>query len=145
MNKFVLFAVLFLALLPACQKKGADAAQFTVQDFQNAKWKDVETKAQGTTVSFAMWGGDEARNRFMNTEAAVRLKDKYGITLNILPLGDTAEAVNKLLNEKQANKTGGGSIDMIWINGENFRTSKSTLGEFCRTSAKHSLLRSGCQ
>ena len=37
---------------------------------------------------------------------------------------ECVEAVNKLLNEKGAGKTAGGSIDIVWINGENFRTAK---------------------
>ncbi len=31
-------------------------------------------------------------------------------------------ALNKVLAEKQAGKTTDGTVDMIWINGENFRT-----------------------
>ncbi len=31
-------------------------------------------------------------------------------------------ALNKVLAEKQAGKTSDGTVDMIWINGENFRT-----------------------
>ncbi|MGD1941409.1 MAG: hypothetical protein ACFB0G_08840, partial [Leptolyngbyaceae cyanobacterium] len=41
-----------------------------------------------------------------------------------VPLNDTAEAVNKVVGEVQAGVTDGGSIDLIWINGENFRTLK---------------------
>ncbi|NJO52318.1 MAG: ABC transporter substrate-binding protein [Leptolyngbyaceae cyanobacterium RM2_2_4] len=52
------------------------------------------------------------------------LQSQYGITLNRVPLNDTVEAVNKVLGEVQAGQTSGGSIDLIWINGENFRTMK---------------------
>jgi putative spermidine/putrescine transport system substrate-binding protein len=45
-----------------------------------------------------------------------------GVTLNQVKLNGTAEAVNKVLGEKQAGKNTGGSVDMIWINGENFAT-----------------------
>ncbi len=117
----------FIWLLPAllfsaCQS--SNESSFTLADFQRTGWPDVEQQARGTSVSFAMWAGDENRNRFFKTEVAQNLKEKLGITLNIVPLGDTAEAVNKLLNEKQAAKTSGGSIDIVWINGENFRTAK---------------------
>ncbi|MDQ4106075.1 MAG: ABC transporter substrate-binding protein, partial [Actinomycetota bacterium] len=37
------------------------------------------------------------------------------------PVTDTADAVNKLLNEKSAGKDEG-TIDLVWINGENFAT-----------------------
>jgi putative spermidine/putrescine transport system substrate-binding protein len=40
------------------------------------------------------------------------------------PLADTSDAINKLLDEKRAGKKAGGSLDMLWINGENFRAAK---------------------
>jgi putative spermidine/putrescine transport system substrate-binding protein len=52
------------------------------------------------------------------------VKQQYGVTLRFLPTNDVADIVNKLLNEKGAGKTSGGTIDLVWINGENFRTAK---------------------
>ena len=71
-----------------------------------------------------MWAGDEARNRYYQSAVAATVKQQYGVTLRFVPAGDTADIVNKLLNEKGAGKTADGSIDMVWINGENFRTAK---------------------
>jgi putative spermidine/putrescine transport system substrate-binding protein len=45
-----------------------------------------------------------------------------GIALNRVPLADTADAVNAVLGELEAGRTSGGSIDLVWINGENFAT-----------------------
>ncbi len=87
-------------------------------------WQAVVARARGTTVSFAMWTGDEARNRYFQGPVTEALKRDFDVTLQIVPLGDTVEMVNKLLNEKQAGKTSAGSADMVWINGENFRTAK---------------------
>ncbi len=81
-------------------------------------------KARGAEVGFGMWAGDENRNRLFRSSIATTLKNDFGITLRIIPLGDTAEAVNKLLNERGAGKSSGGSIDVLWINGENFRAAK---------------------
>ena len=39
-------------------------------------------------------------------------------------LADTAEAVTRVLAEKTAGRDDGGSIDLIWINGENFASMK---------------------
>jgi putative thiamine transport system substrate-binding protein len=39
-------------------------------------------------------------------------------------LDDTANAVAKVLAEKAAGKNAGGSVDLIWINGENFASMK---------------------
>lgn len=87
-------------------------------------WEQILEKARGAEVGFAMWAGDQDRNRVIRTEIGDALKSRYGITLRIVPLGDTVEGVNKLLNEKSAGKTAGGSFDVIWINGENFRAAK---------------------
>jgi putative spermidine/putrescine transport system substrate-binding protein len=70
-----------------------------------------------------MWGGDDTINAFVNgfvkDEAA-----KLGVTLNQVPINDTVDAVNKVVGEKTAGKNTDGSVDLIWINGENFATMK---------------------
>ena len=96
----------------------------TPAEFAAGRWEDVAPKARGSEVAFAMWAGDEDRNRFFRSSVSRKLKDDAGISLRIVPLADTAEAVNKLLNEKGAGKSAGVSIDILWINGENFRTAK---------------------
>ena len=87
-------------------------------------WEEVVALAQGTTVNWAMWGGSDQVNAYADTWVANQLQTKYGITLNRIPLNDTVEAVNKVIGEVQAGVTEAGSIDLIWINGENFRTLK---------------------
>lgn len=46
-----------------------------------------------------------------------------GVTLKRVPMNDTKDILNKLLAEKQTGKKEG-SMDIIWINGENFKTAK---------------------
>lgn len=87
-------------------------------------WDEVLAAAEGTTVNWFMWGGSENINNHVNEKIGGPLKELYGVTLNQVPLDDTADAVNKVLNEKAAGQNSGGSIDAIWINGENFRTLK---------------------
>ncbi len=124
-NKLIFFSLIFCSLIiPACQNSKESTPKFTAEKLTQTNWQEIETKARGTTVNFAMWAGDENRNRFFQTNAAVALKQKFEIDLRIIPLGDTAEVISKLLNEKSAGKTANGSVDMIWINGENFRTAK---------------------
>ena len=77
-----------------------------------------------SVVNFGMWTGDDHLNRYFQTAIVPALQTKFGISLRIVPCADTVELVNKLLNERAQGKTSGGSIDMIWINGENFRTAK---------------------
>jgi len=71
-----------------------------------------------------MYGGSDSINAFANGYVANTLRDKYGVTLNQVKITDTVDAVNKVLGEKQAGKTTDGSVDAIWINGENFATGK---------------------
>lgn len=85
-------------------------------------WDNVLAQAKGTTVNMFMWGGDDNINRYINGFVAEQVKQQYDITLKQTPVGDTVEAVNKVLGEKTAGKTMGGSVDLVWVNGENFRT-----------------------
>jgi putative spermidine/putrescine transport system substrate-binding protein len=71
-----------------------------------------------------MWGGSPAVNAFVNGYVAPRVRELYGITLRQQPVQDIAEVVGRLVIEKQAGKSAGGSADLMWINGENFRTCK---------------------
>jgi len=79
-------------------------------------------KSQGTKVNFYMWGGSVTINKWVNGYVAKTLKEKYNIALNMIPM-DAAVFVNKLLTEKQAGKKTG-TIDVMWINGENFKNSR---------------------
>ena len=78
----------------------------------------------GSDVNVFMWGGADNINRYMTGYVGGILRDRYGITLNLVPLADTVEAVNIVLGEKDAGRTEDGSVDLIWVNGENFRTLK---------------------
>jgi putative spermidine/putrescine transport system substrate-binding protein len=87
-------------------------------------WIEIEARAKGQTVDWFMWGGFPSTNSYVNGYVAPRVKELYGITLRQVPVKDIAEVVGKLLAEKQAGKTAGGEVDLMWINGENFRTAK---------------------
>jgi putative spermidine/putrescine transport system substrate-binding protein len=109
---FRLFGMLILLLLST----PAVAATTT--------WPEIEARAKGQTVDWFMWGGFPHTNAYVNGYVAPRVKELYNITLRQVPVKDIAEVVGKLLAEKQAGKTGGGEVDLMWINGENFRTCK---------------------
>jgi len=116
--------ILLASLLLAGCGGAANKSSLTPGLLATADWGAIEKQARGTAVSFAMWAGDEDRNRYFQGPAAHSLRESHDISLEIRPLGDTADVVNKLLNEKAAGKTTNGSVDVIWINGENFRTLK---------------------
>jgi putative spermidine/putrescine transport system substrate-binding protein len=97
-------------------------AETVAQAYGN--WEEVLAAAGGTTVNWYMWGGSDVINTNVDNDIGAPLKTQYNVTLNRVPLENTADAVNKVLNEKAAGKNSGGSIDLIWINGQNFRTLK---------------------
>lgn len=114
-----------LATLTAnCARNQQSANPDSTIDFSTASWEEIVAAARGTTVNWAMWGGSENTNRYADQWVGKRLSSEYDVTLNRVPLNDTVEAVNKVVGEVQAGLTTGGSIDLIWINGENFRTMK---------------------
>jgi putative thiamine transport system substrate-binding protein len=108
---------LAVALLLAAVAPWAAGAQ------ERIDWVDVTAKARGQEVFWNAWGGDERINAYIAWVGA-RVKAEYGVTLRHVKLSDTAEAVRKVLAEKTAGRHEGGSVDLIWINGENFKAMK---------------------
>ncbi len=125
MRFWLIVAIVSTILAGGCRRQTAQVVD-PVQPAQLAtmSWNELTQRARGTTVNFAMWSGDEARNRYFREAVAGEVQRRLGIELRIVPLSDAADAVNKLLNERLAGRLTGGSIDMIWINGENFRTAR---------------------
>ena len=113
-------AMLLLALIAAgCGFSSSDAADRST--IEPGDWEAVLDAADGTTLDLHLWGGSTEINRFVDQVYGPRLSE-LGITLNRVPLADTADAVNAVLSELEAGRSSDGSIDLIWINGENFAT-----------------------
>lgn len=70
------------------------------------------------------WGGDPAVNRYLDWVSG-EVKRDYAIDLRIVHTADAADAVKRIQTEARAGRSQGGSIDLLWVNGENFRTLKS--------------------
>ena len=112
----LLLALAMVLGLTAC---AGTQSQF---DLESADWDQILAEAKGTTVTFYGWGGDENRNNWLNTTVADFAKENYDITLEVVGM-NIDDILTKLSGEKMAGaKTG--SIDMIWINGENFYSAK---------------------
>ena len=86
-------------------------------------WGRVTAEARGQEVFWNAWGGDQRINAYI-AWVGQRVRAEYGVVLRHVKLSDTAEAVRKVLAEKSAGRTTGGSVDLIWINGENFKAMK---------------------
>jgi len=86
-------------------------------------WKSIESAAKGQTVYFNAWGGAQNINDYI-AWAGEKIKQSHGVTVIQVKLDDTANAVAKVVAEKAAGANENGSVDLIWINGENFASMK---------------------
>lgn len=129
-----LFSILLVGMvvISACQtaapatpqvveETAAPVKKTVDQDWPNMTWEEVAAEASGQTVNFWHWGGDDNWNKYFDKIIGDEVKGN-GVTINSVLIDDTVEAVNKVLSEVEAGKKTDGSVDIIWINGENFVT-----------------------
>lgn len=86
-------------------------------------WPAIERAARGQTVYFNAWAGSERINAYLQWAGAEAAR-RFGVKLEHVKVGDTAEVVKRVRAEKQAGRVAQGSADMVWINGENFLAMK---------------------
>ncbi|CEG21760.1 hypothetical protein BN1080_00676 [Planococcus massiliensis] len=124
MKKWALAATGLLALaLGACSNGASDPAAENTDDLLDSDWKTIAAEAEGQEVNMYMWGGNENINRYLDDWVAPRLQEEYDVDLQRVPVNDAQDFINQLVDEKSAGKKEG-SIDIIWINGENFKAAK---------------------
>ena len=87
------------------------------------EWTQIVNRARGQTVYFNGWGGSEVINRYI-TWAAEEVQQRYDITVKHVKVADIGDVVSRILAEKSGGRTSGGSVDLMWINGENFHAMK---------------------
>lgn len=121
MNFRLLVLAALTALLMSLAACGSSGGSGDSSSGEDRPFPELEEAARGTKVNLSMYGGDDAINAYVDDYVIPELKKKHDIELTRTPLNDTADAVNKLLNEKQAGKDEG-TIDLVWLNGENFAT-----------------------
>ncbi|MGR3484794.1 MAG: ABC transporter substrate-binding protein [Paracoccaceae bacterium] len=98
------------------------AATPALADPDPADWDSVLAQAEGQTVFWHAWGGSTTTNDFIawiGDQVA-----EHGVTLEHVKLTDTADAVTRVIAERQAGQDADGAVDMIWINGTNFAAMK---------------------
>lgn len=96
-----------------------------------SNYDEILETARGTTVNFYGYGGNEVMNKWFDTYVVNQMKEKYDITVKRVGM-NIDEILNQLLSDKQANNNKG-AIDVVWINGENFKIAKDSnllLGSF---------------
>lgn len=126
MKKRVLTAFLAAAMtfsLAACGSGSGDSSsQEQNGSVDDMTFDEMVEAAEGTTVTFYGWGGDEKLNDWLDNKFAPVMKEKYDITMERVPM-DIAQVLSQLSGEIEGGEEDG-SIDMIWINGENFQSAK---------------------
>jgi len=108
---------------PGLSEPPADDAPLVLPGALNGKtWAETVALADGQTVNWWMWGGSDIINRWVNGWVKDELARRYNITLNQVPVAGPTEFINQVLGEQQAGNHDAGAVDLMWINGENFRT-----------------------
>ncbi len=115
----VIAAVLLAAAaLTACGGDGGGGSASAPEDFAATR-----EAARGQTVRWWMFGGDDKVNAYVDDIVAPAAR-MLGVKIERVPVGDTADAFQRVVAERRAGKTSGGSVDLIWLNGENFAAGK---------------------
>lgn len=89
----------------------------------SSDWDEIVQKAHGQTVYFNGWGGSDPINDYVRW-AGDQVKKRYQLEVKHVKVSDIGEVVSRILAEKSAGRDQGGSVDLMWINGENFNTMK---------------------
>ncbi|MDJ0358279.1 ABC transporter substrate-binding protein [Paenarthrobacter sp. PH39-S1] len=112
---FIAGAAAALLVLSACSAPAPAQQSF-------ASWDQVVVDAKGQTVRLWMYGGDEQGNAYVDKDL-IPAAATLGVTLQRVPVADTRDALNRVLTEIQAG-TRDGTVDLVWVNGDNFGTGK---------------------
>lgn len=86
-------------------------------------WTGVVAKGKGQTVYFNAWGGSDVINDYIRW-AGDEVEKRYGVKVKHVKVADIGDVVGRILAEKSAGRTEKGTVDLVWINGENFRAMK---------------------
>ena len=89
----------------------------------DARWTTLTQRARGQTVYFNAWAGSPTINAYLQW-AGSEVQKRYGVKMEHVKITDTAEVVKRVRSEKAAGKLKDGTVDLVWINGENFLTMK---------------------
>lgn len=120
MKKIISVLMVFMLSISfmGCSQKSTSTADSVL----DKDWNTILKDAKGTTVNFYGWGGSETTNKWIDDYLIKDVKEQYDITLVRVPM-NIEDILNKLIGDKQANNKNG-TIDVVWINGENFYTAK---------------------
>ncbi len=103
---------------------GAANTSFNSAFAQSASaWPAIESRARGQTIYFNAWAGSDRINAYLQW-AGAQVQQRFGVKLEHVKVTDTADVVKRVRGEKSAGKLADGTVDLVWINGENFLAMK---------------------
>ena len=123
----ILSVVMTLSLI-GCSKSSNNVEEAKVSD---KSYEELVEEAKGSSVNFYGYGGDEVMNKWFDSYVVPQMKEQYDINVKRVGM-DIDQIMNSLLSDKQANNLKG-NMDVVWINGENFKNAKDSnllLGAF---------------
>jgi putative thiamine transport system substrate-binding protein len=82
----------------------------------------LEKQARGQTVFFNAWAGSDTINAYIRW-AGQQVQQRYGVRLEHVKISDASDVVKRVRGEQQMGKAEG-TVDLVWINGENFLAMK---------------------
>ncbi|WP_068082996.1 ABC transporter substrate-binding protein [Polycladidibacter stylochi] len=126
LSALLMLVIVFISSQSKAQESGSHAENLR-EDFlhHNLPWQQLLESAQKEQqVNFYYWGGSIPINLWIDQNVTNDLK-ALGIKLNARRLSTTKEAIDLIVAEMAAGRSyGQGSIDLLWVNGENFYTLK---------------------
>jgi len=90
---------------------------------QAAEWQAIEADAKGQTVYFYAWGGSSTINSYIERWAKIA-REQHDITVEHVKVDDISIAIQGIQTAKRVGRSDQGSVDVMWINGENFARMK---------------------
>jgi len=114
-----IFSLLILSIFfTACNDKNILEENILEKTFEK-----IQQDAKSTKVSIYMWGGSKEVNDYFDLFVIPNVKKKFDITLHRVPIDDVKTVLQKIELEKNSNRKG--NIDIVWLNGENFKIAKT--------------------
>jgi putative thiamine transport system substrate-binding protein len=94
-----------------------------IQTGQAADWQTVEADAKGQTVYFYAWGGSSTINQYIARWAQIA-EERHDVKVEHVKVDDISVAIQGIQTAKRVGRSDQGSVDVMWINGENFARMK---------------------
>ena len=95
----------------------------SAQSGQAADWEAIKANAKGQTIYFYAWGGSSKINQYIERWATIA-QEQYDVTVEHVKVDDISIAIQGIQTAKRIGRSDQGSVDVMWINGENFARMK---------------------